>query len=191
MLFFRVLILCAASCTTLLAWKVACAGESSYAGVGRVPTSEEIRIWDIGVGPSGKELPPGRGAPAQGEHIYAARCAACHGATGTEGPGARLVNNNPSRRYPGVAGWPYATTVWDYINRAMPIYGPPLSADEVYAVVAFLFFKNGLIGASDVMNRQTLPKLVMPTRDEFFPKADVLWWKPGEARKYGLYPLYP
>lgn len=167
------------------------AGDTRYAGIGRTPDPALIKKWDIAVGPSGKELPPGSGTAAQGEKIYASQCASCHGATGTEGPSFILVNKT-GNRYPGVAGFPYFTTVWDYINRAMPLgVEGTLSADDVYALTAFLLYKNGIIAERDVMNAKTLPKLVSPVRDTTFPKISDIWWEPNVPRKYGLYPVYP
>ena len=127
------------------------------------------------MGPEGKELPPGSGTAADGAKIYAAQCAACHGKTGKEGPNDVLVGGqgtlNTSKPVKTVGSyWPYATTLFDYVRRAMPMPAPKsLTNDEVYAVSAYLLNLNGIIGANDVMNAQTLPKVAMPNKDGFTP----------------------
>lgn len=162
---------------------------------GRAPTEAEIRAWDIAIGPAGKELPPGSGTAKEGEKIFANKCAVCHGPTlaGTKA-GPRLVGGQGTLATPHAVKtvgsyWPFATTIWDYINRAMPrLQEGSLSADEVYAVTAFLLFKNNIIKVSDVMDPQTLPKVQMPNRDGFLPMP---WreWKPRERKPFGIY--YP
>jgi cytochrome c len=133
------------------------------------------------VGPQGKELPPGRGTAREGASIYAQKCAACHGATGTEGPADRLVGgqgtlagDRPVRTVGSY--WPYATTVWDYINRAMPVNNPgSLTPNEVYALTAFILSRNGIVQETEVMDRESLPKVRMPNRDGFVPDARPDW----------------
>ena len=150
--------------------------------LGRPATAGEIAAWDIDARPDGAGLPPGRGTVAEGEGIYRQRCAACHGATGTEGPNDRLVGREPGDSFPfGVSQanrarqtigsfWPYAPTVYDYINRTMPQNAPgSLSASEVYAVTAYLLHLNGLVPQDAVMDATTLPAVVMPSRDRFVP----------------------
>jgi S-disulfanyl-L-cysteine oxidoreductase SoxD len=163
-----------------LAWSLA--AQSPTYGLGRAPKSDEIKAWDFAISPDGKELPPGSGSAADGARIYAASCAACHGKTGKEGPNDVLVGGqgtlNTAKPVKTVGSyWPYATTVWDYINRAMP-YGKPgsLSADEVYAVTAYLLSLNGIIKEDAVMNAKTLPQVKMPNRNGFIgdPRPD---WK--------------
>lgn len=151
--------------------------------LGRTPTQEEIRAWDISIGPQGEGLPPGSGMAKEGAKIYAERCAECHGQSGT----ASETSANARRVAPALVGgqgtlntpnpvrtigsfWPFATTVWDYINRTMPLFAEgSLSADQVYAVTAFLLYRNAIIRESDVMDARTLPKVRMPNRDGFVP----------------------
>jgi mono/diheme cytochrome c family protein len=143
--------------------------------VGRTPTGEEINAWDIAIGPDGRELPPGQGTVARGKTVYAEQCTRCHGATATEGPEMPLVGGqgslNTSQPLKTVGSyWPYATTLFDYINRAMPFDRPTvLSADDVYAVTAYLLHLNGIIKEQDVMDARTLPAVKMPNRDGFVP----------------------
>ncbi len=147
-------------------------------GFGRAASDEEIRAWDIDVMPDGEGLPAGSGTVLDGAVVYAAKCAWCHGATGTEGPFNPLVGREPrddfpfgrTTRYPMTVGnyWPYATTLYDYIYRAMPFESPgSLSANEVYGLVAFILERNEIIGADAVMNAETLPQVVMPARNRF------------------------
>jgi mono/diheme cytochrome c family protein len=149
-------------------------------GIGRPATPAEIAALDIDVRPDGAGLPPGHGSAAEGETIYAARCAACHGKTGKEGPSDGLVGREPrdgaafardpqARRTIGNY-WPYATTLFDYIRRAMPPNKPgSLTADEIYGVVAYLLVLNEIIPRDAVMDAASLPKVVMPARDRFVP----------------------
>jgi cytochrome c len=150
----------------------ACAAESP--NLGRVATPEEIAPWDVSIGPDGAGLPPGSGTPKQGEAIYAARCVACHGEKGAGKPNDQLVGGQgslPGERPPiKTVGsfWPYATTVFDYVRRAMPYdESKSLSNDEVYAVVAYILNLNGIIADDDTMDQQTLRKVKMPNRDGF------------------------
>ena len=147
-------------------------------GFGRPATAAEVRAWDIDVMPDGTGLPPGSGAASQGAAIYARKCAACHGKTGTEGPFDRLVGREPREHFPfgrdprlvKTIGnyWPYATTLYDYINRAMPLDAPgSLKPNEVYSLVAFLLSRNEIIADTAVMNAATLPRVVMPAHDRF------------------------
>ena len=149
-------------------------------GVGRAATPAEIAAWDIDIGPDGAGLPPGRGTAAEGAAIYAARCAGCHGKTGREGPNDVLVGRvtgdafpfSHDPKLPHTIGnyWPYATTVFDYIRRAMPPDAPgSLKDDEVYALVAQLLAWNDLIPADAVMDAGSLPKVRMPARTRFVP----------------------
>lgn len=158
--------------------------------VGRPPTETELRAWDNVVGADGKELPPGSGTAKDGAKVYAARCSPCHGATGSEGPAPRLVGgvDSLSTRTPMLtlgSFWPYATTVWDYINRSMPQgQEGSLTPDQVYAVTAFLLYKNGIVKETDILDVKTLLKVQMPNRDGFYPakpEASVKNgnWKPN------------
>jgi hypothetical protein len=156
------------------------AGAPATFGVGRRATEGEIKAWDIDVMPDGTGLPPGSGTASQGAVVYAGRCVACHGKTGTEArwPFPRLVGREPRQGFPfgrdprlvRTIGnyWPYATTLYDYINRAMPLNAPgSLKPDEVYALVAFLLWRNEIITDTAVMNSQTLPRVVMPAHNRF------------------------
>jgi S-disulfanyl-L-cysteine oxidoreductase SoxD len=142
-------------------------------GFGHPATADEIKAIDIEVRPDGAGLPPGSGTLAQGQPIFAQKCAACHGANG-EGTsaGPKLIDPTPFKvgvTAPTVGNyWPYATTVWDYINRAMPFDQPgSLAPDEVYALTAFLLAQNNVIGEADVMDAQSLPRVVMPNAAGF------------------------
>ena len=164
--------------------------QSPTYGVGRTPSAEEIRAWDISISPTGKELPPGRGTAKEGAPVFAQKCAACHGATGAGGLAPTLLK---AQAEPNVDPWqlgrvlpirsPFATTVWDYINRAMPLNGEgTLTADEVYALTAFLLYKNDVIPEDEVLDAQSLPKVKMPNREGFAPLPE---WKPGMPRLQG------
>lgn len=151
------------------------ASKSDLFHLGRVATPEEIQSWDIDVGPDGKGLPAGRGTVEEGARVYAGRCAGCHGATGVEGPTPKLVGGQgtlTSVRPVKTVGsyWPYATTLFDYIYRAMPFVAPQsLTPDQVYAVTAWILFQNGLLDKDVVLNRETLPEVRMPNRTGFVP----------------------
>ena len=156
------------------------AQEPARLGFGRAATPEEIAALDIDVRADGTGLPPGRGTSVDGATIYAARCAGCHGRTGKEGPNDVLVGREPREAFPFAIDpgatktignyWPYATTLFDYIRRAMPPDAPQsLTNDEVYGLVAYLLFLNELIAPDAVMDASSLPKVVMPARDRFVP----------------------
>lgn len=149
-------------------------------GIGTPASAEEIRIADTDVRPDGRGLPVGSGTVGQGEVVYKQRCMACHGATGVEGPFNRLVGRFPADSFYFARDqknlplrtigtyWPYAPTIYDYINRAMPFDSPgSLKVSEVYSVTAYLLNRNGIIGAGAVMNERTLPAVKMPARDRF------------------------
>ena len=132
----------------------------------------EIAPWDINILPDGTGLPPGSGTFAQGASVYAQKCFMCHGENGKGGTNAGLVGGDPIKDMESsktIANfWPYATTVFDYIRRAMPWQQPrSLTNDEVYALTAYILALNKLIGENDTMNAQTLPKVRMPNRDGF------------------------
>ncbi len=183
---------------TILAACVAGWAQSPTYGVGRTPTPDEIRAWDISISPTGKELPPGSGTAKQGAPIYAQKCAACHGATGSEGPAPMLIKRQNPPANPGpclspcirdanvmAMHAPYATTMWDYINRGMPFKQEgSLKPDEVYALTAFILYKNGVIQEDDVLDQQTLPQVKMPNRDGYA----IPEWKPGMARPFSAKP---
>jgi mono/diheme cytochrome c family protein len=151
------------------AWAAGGPGYCGPFGVGRVPSEAEIKARDIAVGPDGVGLPPGRGTVSAGEQVYQAKCVACHGPTGTEGPMDKLVGEKLPVKTIG-SFWPYATTVFDYIRRAQPFNQPgSLTDDKVYAVTAWLLFKNKIIAADQVIDVETLPNVRMPNRDGFVP----------------------
>jgi hypothetical protein len=168
--------------------------QSPTYGVGKTPSAEEIRAWDIAISPTGKELPPGRGTAKEGAQLYAQKCVACHGATGSEGPAPMLIKRQNPPANPGpclnpcirdanvmAVHSPYATTIWDYINRAMPFKQEgTLKPDEVYALTAFILYKNGVIQEDDVLDAQSLPQVKMPNRDGYA----IPDWKPGMPRPF-------
>lgn len=148
-------------------------------GLGRPATPAEIAAVDIDVSPTGAGLPPGSGTPAQGAPLFAANCASCHGANGEGTPPLypQLVGGPKGSfdfasdyKIPRTIGnyWPYATTLYDYIRRAMPLAAPgSLTADQTYAVTAYLLNREGLIPATAVMDAHSLPALVMPAKNHF------------------------
>jgi mono/diheme cytochrome c family protein len=163
-------------------------------GVGRTPTPEEIRALDISISPTGAELPPGRGTSKEGEQLYRSKgCLGCHGAGGTGGTAPILK----SKMGPETPTWergrvlpvraPFATIVWDYINRGMPLGREgTLTADEVYSLTAYLLFINQVIPEGQVLDRENLPKVKMPLgADEYASLPD---WKP-KTRRLKDYPF--
>ena len=151
-------------------------------GFGRDATEDEILAWDIDVDPSGEGLPPGSGAAAEGDQVWRAKCAVCHGRNG-EGvaglSGALVMPYDPEAPwppFPRTVGnyWPYATTLFDYVRRAMPSNAPgSLSANEVYAVVAWLLHRNEIVAADAVMDAQSLPEVEMPARGRFVQSKEA------------------
>ena len=174
---------------------IAALAQTPTYNLGRTPSAEEIRAWDFAIGPEGKELPPGSGTAQEGAKIYAQKCAACHGPTGTEGevsakgrrPAPPLVGGKDTLNTPKPVRtigsfWPFATTIWDYVYRTMPWNEErSLSANEVYAVTAFLLYRNGIIQESDVIDARSLPKIQMPNRNGFVPPEPV-WKAPSGNR---------
>lgn len=156
---------------------------------GTTPNPEEVKARDTAVLPSGKQLPPGRGTVKDGATVYTQKCQSCHGPNGT---GTRLHrgliplgNSKPVKIQGSLV--PYATTVWDFINRAMPSTKPgSLTPDEVYAATAYVLFLNEVIDENAVLDATTLPTITMPNRDNFL--AVELEWKPGQRRPLGHYP---
>lgn len=142
---------------------------------GQPATTAQIAAENIDVRPDGTGLPPGSGRADQGQAIYTAKCASCHGDTGREGgTGPILVDPRPFEpgMTPPTVGnyWPYATSVYDYVNRAMPPEAPgSLQPEEVYALVAYLLNANEIIASDTVVNAQTLPRVVMPNVNGFIP----------------------
>jgi S-disulfanyl-L-cysteine oxidoreductase SoxD len=155
--------------------------QSPSRGVGRAPTADELKAIDIEILPDGRGLPSGSGTARAGKDVYTNRCATCHGPTGKEGPQDILVGGKgtltTSKPLKTVGSyWPYATTLWDYIRRAMPFDHPgTMSSDDVYASTAYLLFLNGIVGEDDVLDQATLPRVQMPNRSGFVndPRPDV------------------
>lgn len=147
-------------------------GEGVY-HIGRPATNADIRAWNIDISPTGEGLPPGQGTVSEGASVYAVKCAMCHGPTGTEGPMTKLVGGQGTltTKHPmKTVGsyWPYPTTLYDYIHRAMPLTAPQsLTSDEVYSVVAWLLFRNRIIPENTVIDAKTLPAIRMPNRGGF------------------------
>ena len=141
--------------------------------LGKPITEADLAPWDISIMPDGAGLPAGAGTPAQGAKLYAERCSACHGDNGKGSEhGAALVGGPARASLDGGKTiknyWPYATTIFDFVRRAMPYNAPhSLKDDEVYALTAYLLSLNKIIGDNEMMNAQTLPKVKMPNRDNF------------------------
>ena len=131
--------------------------------LGRTPAANELGGTELAVSTRGAELPPGSGTARQGAAIYVAKCQMCHGREGAGGPYNRLVGGG------NIPDFPFATILWDFINRAMPRQlpdigrrGPSLTPDEVYSLTAYLLFKNNIVKENDVLDRQSLPRVKMP-----------------------------
>lgn len=150
-------------------------------GFGRVASPAEVKGWDIDVRPDGVGLPAGRGTAVLGKPLYEEKCAACHGEKGEGQPANRLVGGigtlNTDKPVMTVGSyWPYATIVFDYINRAMPFTEPlSLTPDEVYSITAYLFFLDRIVGEKYVLDQSNLAKVQMPNRDGFVsdPRPDM------------------
>jgi len=143
-------------------------------GFGADASEARVALWDISVRPDGEGLPLGSGTVAEGRIVFLTHCVTCHGATGVEGPNDRLVGTEEWDQWPASSTvgnyWPYATTLYDYINRAMPTTAPgTLTPDQVYGLVAWILAKNEVIAEDAVMNAETVPSVVMPARDRFIP----------------------
>jgi len=147
-------------------------------GLGKKISEADLKAWDISVLADGTNLPPGSGTPPQGEKLFVDKgCNQCHGDGGRGGTSNMLVGS-PSLTAPGISAnktianfWGQPSTLFDYIRRAMPWPTPhTLSDDEVYALCAYLFAANKLIGPDETMSAQTLPKVKMPNRDNFMIK---------------------
>jgi cytochrome c len=167
-------------------------------GVGRTPTPEEIRAWDIAISPTGKELPQGHGSAKEGAALFVSKgCGGCHGASGSGGPAPTLIPGKGAQ--PAMAMTclapcvndsnamathsPFATTIWDYINRGMPLGKEgSLAPNEVYALTAYILYKSNVVKEDDVLDAEVLPKVKMPNREGFaLPPA----WKHGSPRLQG------
>ena len=142
--------------------------------VGRTPAADEIRTQDITVGPAGKELPAGKGTAKEGAAIFEKRCAHCHGVNGASEGQFPALSGQRAR----VVNYPFATTVWDFINSAMPRKVPDIGAregtltpDEVYALTAFVLYRNNIVKETDVLDATSLPRVKMPKRDPHLEKV--------------------
>jgi mono/diheme cytochrome c family protein len=143
--------------------------------LGQPITEKDAAAWDISVGPDGAGLPAGRGTVKRGEEVFTAKCLACHGEKGLGTPADKLVGGQ------GTLGgdqapvktvgsyWPYATTLFDYIRRAMPLLEPQtLTAEETYALSAYILHLNGIVGERAVMDAKSLPRVKMPNQGNFY-----------------------
>ena len=165
----------------MMAGAATLAAQTPKYGVGRPATPDQIRDLGTAIAQDGSGLPEGSGTVSAGREVFTARCSKCHGekAEGAVGPvlvggQGTLATAKPLKTVGSY--WPYATTVWDYINRAMPFDQPGLlKPPEVYAVVAYILNVNGIIGNDQVMDAKSLPKVKMPNRDGFVadPRPDV------------------
>lgn len=145
--------------------------------LGKEISADDLAAWDISIGPDGEGLPAGSGSVSVGADIYATRCAQCHGEAGTEGPAdpiaggiGSLASDAPAKTVGSF--WPYATTLFDYTRRAMPYDAPQsLSADELYAVTAYVLHLNGIVEADANLDAASLTAIEMPNKDGF-----VAYW---------------
>ena len=151
------------------------ANAQTTTGLGRPASPSEVDAWGVIIGPSGEGLPAGGATAAEGRTVYARRCARCHGVNGNDGPDDRLVGGvgtlaiEQAQKTVG-SYWPLATTLWDYVNRAMPFDQPGvLTADEVYASVAYVLFLNEIVDEDQRIDADTLPVVQMPNRGGFVP----------------------
>ena len=164
--------------------------QSPTYGVGHTPSQDELRALDISIGPTGEELPAGRGTAKEGAIVFQQKgCVGCHGKAGMGGlapalqskKGQDVSTREDDRILPLTA--PSATTVWDFIHRGMPLGKEgTLTADEVYALTAYLLFVNNVIAEDEVLDKQSLPKIKMPMRDDYARLPD---WKHGTPRLPG------
>ena len=169
------------ACAAGLVLASPCAAQTHY-GFGRPATQAQVAAWDIDIAPDGRNLPAGSGSVSHGRDMYLAQCAACHGPKGEGGIGDKLAGGQGTLATPTPVKtvgsyWPYATTLFDYIRRAMPFTAPQsLSNEEVYALSGYVLFLNGLVPENAVIDARTLTTLKMPNRDGFVgdSRPDVL-----------------
>ena len=174
----------------------ALAQQSGTFGVGRTPTADEIKAWDISIGPTGEELPEGKGTVREGAQLYRSKgCAGCHGANAIDGKAPNLKSKAPATADVWARGRilplraPHATTVWDYINRGMPLNREgTLTPDEVYSLTAYLLFINDVIKEDVVLDAKTLPQVKMPIGNDYASLPD---WKPKTPRLKGYVETVP
>jgi mono/diheme cytochrome c family protein len=174
------LVVAVAACLT------AAAQTPDYKNVGRTPTAQEVQAMDIAIGTDGKELPAGSGNAKTGARLFGEKCAACHGESQEGSPQAPALvggKGTLTSLHPKMTAgsyWPFATTIFDYIRRAMPRYAEgSLKVDEVYSLTAFILYRNEIIKEDDVIDATTLPKIKMPNRDGFIPQNldEIHDWK--------------
>jgi mono/diheme cytochrome c family protein len=181
--------MCSSSSRTLLAAVLVALSGAAFAaspghyGYGAPATPDQIAGWDIDARPDGVGLPPGSGSVEKGANVYADQCTACHGTFGEgEGRFPKLAGGEGTltseRPEPSVGSyWPFAVTLFDYINRAMPFPSPhTLSADDVYALTAYVLNINNIVANNFVADRNSLPKVKMPNHDHFIwqdPRPDT------------------
>lgn len=158
----------------LLAFGIGSVHAQSY-GIGHVVSEKDIAPWNIDVSADGSGLPAGKGSVTEGKRVYETTCIVCHGVNGQGKPADQLAGGQGTLKAASPVKtigsfWPYATTVFDFVNRAMPYDRPKsLSANEVYAVTAYLLNLNGIVGAETVLDAKSLPQVRMPNRDGFVP----------------------
>jgi mono/diheme cytochrome c family protein len=176
----------------------ACAAASAQApdyNLGKAPTEEEVRAWDISIAPDGKGLPAGSGTAVEGAKLYVRKgCVICHGPDGRGGLAPNLIKSKDAPAASArpektiVTFSPFATTVWDFIHRAMPLQrAGTLKPDEVYALTAFLLYKNDIIQENDALDAQSILKVKMPNRDGFIP-PDISQYKPDGPTQFTIVP---
>lgn len=170
-----------------LAAAVPLAAQSPTYGVGRPPTPDEIRALGSAIAPDGGGLPEGSGTVATGRAVFAAQCSRCHGPNGEGNVGPVLVGGQGTLRSPKPlktvgSYWPYATTLFDYIKRAMPLTAPQsLSDDDVYALTAYILARAGIVGNDATMDAKSLAAVRMPNRDGFIPDPRPENFPPPES----------
>lgn len=178
---------CGVLAATCVIWPAGAQQPPETYGIGRTATAGDVGSWGPAIGPDGTGLPDGGATAGQGRIPYQRHCARCHGARGVDGPddalagGLGTLSTDAPRKTVG-SYWPFATTLWDYVNRAMPFDRPgSLTADEVYGVVAYVLFLNQIIGEDEWVDGSTLPQVQMPNRDGFVqdPRPDVEAATPG------------
>jgi S-disulfanyl-L-cysteine oxidoreductase SoxD len=158
----------------------AIAQSASPKGIGQALADDVLAGWNIDISASGEGLPSGQGNAILGAQLYVEKCQACHGVNGTGGPANKLTGGSASLSTSAPlksigSFWPYATTLFDYIRRAMPLTSPQsLSAEQVYALSAYLLFINGIIEESHTLDARSLPLVRMPNRQGFKPVIDAL-----------------
>jgi mono/diheme cytochrome c family protein len=172
------------TCRWATLWLVAVSAFAQSPNLGRPLTPEEVAGVDITVAPDGSGLPPGSGSVATGAAVYASKCQGCHGLEGSGKPQDRLTGGigtiaKPGQTKTAVSFWPRATTLFDYIRRAMPLPNPQsLTNDDVYAVTAYLLSIDGVVGKDVTLDAKSLPKVKMPNREGF-----VSYWPPKKPVK--------